>query len=80
MSKEEEIKEQLMSSSTAFRRLAEEHHQYEGKLQEMHSRTHMSAQDHLDEITLKKKKLQLKDQMNSMIGKLLRTELSHQPS
>jgi uncharacterized protein YdcH (DUF465 family) len=80
MSKEEEIKEQLMSSSPDFRRLAEEHHQYEGKLQEMHNRTHMSAQDHLDEITLKKKKLQLKDQMNSMIGKLLRTELSHQPS
>ena len=29
--KEEEIKEQLMSSSADFRRLAEEHHQYEDK-------------------------------------------------
>ena len=79
MMKEEEIKEQLMASSADFRRLAEEHHQYEGKLQEINSRQHMSEQDHLEVITLKKKKLHLKDQMNSMISKL-REELSHQPS
>jgi uncharacterized protein YdcH (DUF465 family) len=79
MMKEEEIKEQLMSSSVDFRRLAEEHHRYEGKLQELKHRQHMSEQDHLEEITLKKKKLHLKDQMNSMISKL-REELSHQPS
>lgn len=77
--KEEEIKEHLMSSNPDFRRLVEEHHQYEGKLQELHHRQHMSEQDHLDEITLKKKKLQLKDQMNSMIQKF-RSELSHQHS
>lgn len=77
--KEEEIKEQLMSSNTDFRRLAWKHHQHEGKLQELNHRSHMSAQDHLNEITLKKKKLHLKDQMNSMIAKL-REELSHQPS
>ena len=79
MMKEEEIKEQLMASSADFRRLAEEHYQYEGKLQEINNRQHLSEQDHLEEITLKKKKLQLKDQMNSMIAKL-REELSHQPS
>jgi uncharacterized protein YdcH (DUF465 family) len=77
--KEEEIKEQLMSSSPHFRRMAEEHHQYEGKLQEIHRRPHMNDRDHLEEITLKKKKLHLKDQMNSMISKH-REELSHQPS
>jgi len=77
--KEEEIKEQLMSSSADFRRLSWEHHQHEGKLQELNNRPHRSGQDHLDEITLKKKKLHLKDQMNSMIAKL-REELSHQPS
>ena len=35
--------------------------------------------DHVEEIRLKKKKLQLKDQMNSMIQKF-RSELSHQHS
>jgi uncharacterized protein YdcH (DUF465 family) len=77
MMKEEEIKEQLMSSSADFRRLAEEHRQHEGKLQALHTRHHMSEQEHLEEITLKKKKLHLKDQMDSMIRKF-RDELSHQ--
>ena len=66
-----------MSSSADFRRLAEEHHQYEGKLRELQNRHHMSEQDHLEEVTLKKKKLHLKDQMNSLIQKF-RDELSHQ--
>jgi uncharacterized protein YdcH (DUF465 family) len=79
MMKEEEIKEHLMSSSADFRRLAEEHHQQEKKLQELLSHPHLSEQDRLVEITLKKKKLQLKDQMNSLVLKF-RNELSHQPT
>ena len=75
--KEEEIKEHLMSANPEFRRLVEEHKQYEGKLEELHNRQHITEQDHLEEITLKKKKLHLKDQMNSMIQKF-RSELSHQ--
>ena len=77
MMKEEEIKEHLMSSSPEFRRLVEEHKLYEGQLNELQSRHHMTERDHLEEIRLKKKKLQLKDQMNSMIQKF-RRELSHQ--
>jgi uncharacterized protein YdcH (DUF465 family) len=75
--KEEEIKEHLMSSNEGFRRLVEEHRQYEGKLLELHSRQHLTEQEHLEEVNLKKKKLHLKDQMNSMILKF-REELSHQ--
>ena len=78
MMKEEEIKEHLISSNAEFRRLVEEHKQYEGRLQELHSH-HMTQHDHLEEVQLKKKKLQLKDQMNSMISKF-RNELSHQHS
>ena len=77
--KEEEIKEQLMSSSAEFRRLAEEHLHYEEKLKELLSHPHLTDQDHLEEIKIKKKKLQLKDQMNSMVLKS-RNELDHQPS
>ena len=77
MLKEEEIKERLISSSSDFRRLFEEHRLYEGKLQELHNRHHLTEQDHMEEVQLKKKKLHLKDQMNSMIQKL-RSELSHQ--
>ena len=77
MMKEEEIKERLISANPEFRRLVEEHKQYEGKLAEIQNRHHMTDQDRLEEITLKKKKLHLKDQMNSMIQKF-RVELSHQ--
>jgi len=76
---EEEIKEQLMSSNPDFRRLVEEHHQYDVRLKELRSHPHLSEQDHLDEVNIKKKKLQLKDQMNSMVLRL-KGELSHQPS
>ena len=77
MMKEDEIKEHLISADPEFRRLVEEHRQYKGKLAELQNRHHMTDQDRLEEINLKKKKLQLKDQMNSMIQKF-RTELSHQ--
>ena len=77
MMKEEEIKEHLMSENAEFRRLSEEHKQYEGKLNELLRRHHMTEQDRLEEIHLKKKKLHLKDQMNSMISKF-RNQLSHQ--
>ena len=79
MMNEEEIKEQLMSSSADFRRLAEEHHQYDVKLKELLSHPYLSDQDRLEEINIKKKKLQLKDQMNTMVLRL-KDELSHQPS
>ena len=77
MMKEEDIKEHLMSENPEFRRLAEEHKQYNGRLEELHNRHHMIDHDHLEEIQLKKKKLHLKDQMNAMISKF-RSELSHQ--
>jgi uncharacterized protein YdcH (DUF465 family) len=77
MMKEEDIKEHLMSESPEFRRLVEEHKRYEGRLAELHGRHRLSEHDHLEEVQLKKKKLHLKDQMNSMISKF-RDELSHQ--
>ena len=77
MMKEEEIKEHLTSADPEFRRLVEEHKLHEGQLSELHGRHHLTDQDHVEEVRLKKKKLQLKDQMNSMIQKF-RNELSHQ--
>ena len=77
MMKEEEIKEHLISENAEFRRLCAEHKLYEGKLNELLNRHHMTEQDRLEEIQLKKKKLHLKDQMNSIISKF-RNELSHQ--
>ena len=77
MMKEEEIKEHLMSANPEFRRLVEEHKHCEVKLEGLLNRHPMTEQDHLEEVRLKKKKLHLKDQMNSIVQKF-RTELSHQ--
>jgi len=76
--KEEDIKHHLMSADPVFRRLSAEHKQYEGRLNEL-TRHHMTEQDRVEEMQLKKKKLHLKDQMNSMISKF-KHELSHQPT
>ena len=77
MIKEDDIKERLMSENPEFRRLCDEHKQYEGRLHELLAHHHLTDHDHLVEIDLKKKKLHLKDQMNSMISKF-RNQLSHQ--
>ena len=76
---EEEIKQQLMSSSPEFRRLVEEHHQFEGKLQELQAHHFLSEKDLVEEATLKKKKLHLKDEMNTLIRNF-RNEMTHQHS
>ena len=76
---EEEIRQQLMSSSPEFRRLAEEHHQFKEKLHELQTRHHLSEQELIEEATLKKKKLHLKDEMSALIQHF-RNELSHQHS
>jgi uncharacterized protein YdcH (DUF465 family) len=78
MTNDEEIKEQLLSSNSAFRSLVEEHLTYKIKLQELTARLHMSSQDQLDEVELKKKKLQLKDQMSRMIQEFRQDQVSHQ--
>ena len=64
---EDEIKQHLMSSNPEFRRLVEEHHQFEGKLQELQTHHFLSEKDLVEEATLKKKKLHLKDEMNMLI-------------
>jgi uncharacterized protein YdcH (DUF465 family) len=76
---ENEIKQRLMLSNPDFRRLVEEHHQYEDKLQELQTHHFHTEQDQVEEVTLKKKKLHLKDEMNALIQNF-RNELSHQHS
>ena len=66
---ETEIKEQLMSSNEEFRRLAAEHQAYSTQLDQLTRRTHLTEDEKIQEITLKKKKLMLKDQMYRMVQK-----------
>jgi len=74
--KEEEIKEHLMSVSPEFRRMAEEHRGYESRLKELSGRQRLTDDEQLQEVTLKKKKLHLKDQMNALIVKFRNEQMS----
>ena len=61
------LKEQLMTSDPEFRELAREHGRYEERLSELSALKLPSDEEQLEEITLKKKKLALKDQMYSLM-------------
>ncbi len=61
------LKEELMIRDPEFRELATEHTRYEQRLSELSALAYPSDEEQLEEITLKKKKLALKDQMYSII-------------
>jgi uncharacterized protein YdcH (DUF465 family) len=75
---ETELREQLMRANEQYRRLAAEHKTYAEQLEKLTSRAYLTEDEKLQETTLKKKKLMLKDQMYSMVQRY-RRELEGQP-
>ena len=73
MTTTDSLKEQLMTTDPEFRELAREHGRYEARLSELSALTYPSEEEQLEEVTLKKKKLAIKDQMHSIM-------LQHQKS
>jgi uncharacterized protein YdcH (DUF465 family) len=67
MTKADSLKEELMASNPDFREMAREHGRYEQRLSELSALTYPSDEEQLEEVTLKKKKLALKDQMYSLM-------------
>ena len=72
------LKEELINRDPEFRELAREHHKYEERLTELSALAYPSYEEQLEETTLKKKKLALKDQMYSIMAHYQKTQtLSH---
>ena len=67
ISNTDSIKEQLIATDPEFRELAREHGRYEQRLSELSSLQYPSDEEQLEEITLKKKKLAVKDQMQEIM-------------
>jgi uncharacterized protein len=63
----EELKRQLLQSNDEFRQLATEHHNLDERIHNLATRQYLSEPEQLEEVTLKKKKLHLKDQMESIL-------------
>ena len=61
-----QVRDQLLASNDEFRRLADEHSQYSQRLDSLIHKKYLSEDEKLEEVRLKKLKLHLKDQMQSL--------------
>jgi uncharacterized protein YdcH (DUF465 family) len=68
--------DQLMATHEEFRKLAQEHTQYELRLDSLTQKRFLTDDEKLEEVRLKKLKLRLKDQMEG-IARQYRQTLQH---
>jgi uncharacterized protein YdcH (DUF465 family) len=61
-----QVRDQLLASNESFRKLLEEHSQYSQRLEALITKKYLSEDEKLEEVRLKKLKLRLKDQMESL--------------
>lgn len=59
-------RDQLLNSHEQFRKLVQEHTQYSSRLDSLTQKRYLSEDEKLEEVRLKKLKLRLKDQMESI--------------
>ena len=62
----QEVKSLLLRSNDQYRQLSERHHQLDDRLHQLTQLPYLTASEQVEEVTLKKRKLALKDQMEQM--------------
>jgi uncharacterized protein YdcH (DUF465 family) len=62
----QEVKNLLLRSNDQYRELAERHHELDDRLHELTDKHYLSATEQVEEVTLKKRKLALKDRMEQI--------------
>jgi len=65
---QEDLKTHLMQTNDEFRRLAAQHSGYAHQLDDLAARPHLTEQEQLEEVRLKKMKLHAKDRMEAIIS------------
>jgi uncharacterized protein YdcH (DUF465 family) len=63
----QDLKDVLLHTDDEFHQLAARHHQLEDRLHELSAKHYLSQPEQLEEVNLKKKKLQLKDRMEDIL-------------
>ena len=60
------VRENLLAQNAEYRRLDEQHHEFESRLVVLTDKAVLNDDEQVEEITLKKKKLQVKDRMEAI--------------
>ena len=63
----QDLKELLLQTDEEFHHLAAKHHELEDRLHELTAKHYLSEPEQVEEVTLKKRKLQLKDRMEDIL-------------
>ena len=63
----QDLKALLLQTDEEFNQLAAQHHELEHRLHQLTLKHYLSEPEHVEEITLKKRKLALKDRMESIL-------------
>ena len=61
-----QVRDQLLATNDEFRKLSQEHFEYQQRLESLIQKKYLSEDEKLEEVRLKKLKLRLKDQMQSL--------------
>jgi uncharacterized protein YdcH (DUF465 family) len=77
MSTADLLKIELMDSNEEYRSLAEEHKHYEVRLTELVGQSHLSEDEKVEIVTLKKKKLACKDAMETILQNYKKAHEGH---
>ncbi len=72
----QDLKALLLETDDEYRQLATKHQELEGRLQELSAKHYLSQPEQLEESTLKKRKLQLKDRMEDIVRRYRQPPIS----
>jgi uncharacterized protein YdcH (DUF465 family) len=63
----QDLKDLLLRTDEEFNHLAAKHHELEDRLHELSAKHYLSEPEQVEEVNLKKRKLQLKDRMENIL-------------
>ena len=63
----QDLKAELLRTDEEFHQLVAKHHELEDRLHELTSKQYLSGPEQLEQVTLKKRKLALKDKMEDIL-------------
>jgi uncharacterized protein YdcH (DUF465 family) len=70
------VRDALLRHNEEYRRLDEQHHEYESRLHALAEKAVLTDDEQVEEVTLKKRKLQVKDRMQA-IARQMREGAAH---